>query len=66
MGLQAGRRWPLSVAPLSDPRPEAKPRTNATVFEGHASSPEAQGFKNSMPVPSPRVGRENFNRDKRK
>lgn len=34
----------LSVAPLSDPRPEAKPRTNATVFEGHASSPEAQGF----------------------
>lgn len=34
----------LTVAPLSDPRPEAKPRTNATVFEGHASSPEAQGF----------------------
>lgn len=34
----------LSVAPLSDPRPEAKPRTNATVFEGHTSSPEAQGF----------------------
>src|SRR5690606_34783602 len=28
----------LSVAPLSDPRPEAKPRTNATVFEGHAAS----------------------------
>jgi len=26
----------LTIAPLSDPRPEAKPRGNATVFEGHA------------------------------
>lgn len=34
----------LSVAPLSDPRPEAKPRTNASVFEGHAQSPEDMGF----------------------
>lgn len=34
----------LSVAPLSDPRPEAKPRGNATVFEGHAQTPEQQGF----------------------
>lgn len=34
----------LSVAPLTDPRPEAKPRGNATVFEGHAQSPEALGF----------------------
>lgn len=34
----------LSVAPLSDPRPEAKPRGNATVFEGHAQSPEQLGF----------------------
>jgi hypothetical protein len=34
----------LSVAPLSDPRPEAKPRGNATVFESHAQSPEQVGF----------------------
>jgi hypothetical protein len=34
----------LSVAPLSDPRPEAKPKTNAEVFQGHAKSLEAQGF----------------------
>lgn len=34
----------LSVAPLSDPRPEAKPRGNATVFESHAQTPEQQGF----------------------
>jgi hypothetical protein len=34
----------LSVAPLSDPRPEAKPRGNATVFEQHAQSYEDQGF----------------------
>jgi hypothetical protein len=34
----------LTIAPLSDPRPEAKPRTNAAVFESHAQSPEAQGF----------------------
>lgn len=34
----------LVVAPLSDPRPEAKPRTNATVFEGHAQAPEDIGF----------------------
>lgn len=34
----------LSVAPLTDPRPEAKPRTNATVFENFAQSPEQVGF----------------------
>lgn len=34
----------LSVAPLTDPRPEAKPRSNATVFEGYAQSPEQAGF----------------------
>lgn len=34
----------LSVAPLSDPRPEAKPRSNATVFEGHVQTPEQMGF----------------------
>lgn len=34
----------LSVAPISDPRPEAKPRTNATVFEAHATPYEDQGF----------------------
>jgi hypothetical protein len=34
----------LSVAPISDPRPEAKPRSNATVFEGHASTLEEAGF----------------------
>ena len=34
----------LSVAPLTDPRPEAKPRSNATVFEGHAKSLEQAGF----------------------
>lgn len=34
----------LSVAPLSDPRPEAKPRTNANTFAAHAQSYEEQGF----------------------
>lgn len=34
----------LSVAPLTDPRPEAKPRSNATVFESHAQSLEEAGF----------------------
>lgn len=34
----------LSVAPLSDPRPEAKPRGNATTFEAFAQTPEQQGF----------------------
>lgn len=34
----------LSVAPLSDPRPEAKPRTNANTFAAHAVSYEEQGF----------------------
>ncbi len=34
----------LSVAPQSDPRPEAKPRGNATVFEGHAQSPAEAGW----------------------
>ncbi len=34
----------LSVAPLSDPRPEAKPKTNADVFKGHAQTPEQAGF----------------------
>jgi hypothetical protein len=34
----------FSVAPLSDPRPEAKPKTNAEVFKGHAQSLEDAGF----------------------
>lgn len=34
----------LSVAPLTDPRPEAKPRSNMTVFEAHAQTAEAAGF----------------------
>lgn len=34
----------LSVAPLSDPRPEAKPKSNADVFKGHAQTPEQMGF----------------------
>ena len=34
----------LSVALESDNRPEAKPRTNATVFAGHAQAPEDMGF----------------------
>lgn len=34
----------LSIAPLSDPRPEAKPRTNANVFEGHSTTFEDAGF----------------------
>lgn len=34
----------LSVAPLSDPRPEAKPKTNADVFKGHAQSLPDAGF----------------------
>jgi hypothetical protein len=28
----------LTIAPLSDPRPEAKPRNNETVFQGHAGT----------------------------
>lgn len=31
----------LSVAPLSDPRPAAKPRTNASVFAGHIPEEKA-------------------------
>lgn len=38
---QAGQ---LTIAPLSDPRPEAKPRTNAEVFQSHAVSVEDMGF----------------------
>jgi len=34
----------LSVAPLSDPRPEAKPRTNATTFANFEQTPEQAGF----------------------
>lgn len=34
----------LTVAPLTDRRPEAKPRGNATVFEGHAQTAEQAGF----------------------
>lgn len=34
----------LSVAPIDDPRPEAKPKTNAEVFKGHAQSFEEAGF----------------------
>ena len=34
----------LSVAPLTDPRPEAKPRNNATTFAAHAQTPEEAGF----------------------
>lgn len=34
----------LTVAPLSDPRPEAKPRTNASTFAGFEQSPEDIGF----------------------
>lgn len=34
----------LSVAPLSDPRPEAKPRGNATVFEAFEQTPQEMGF----------------------
>ena len=34
----------LSVAPLSDPRPEAKPRTNATAFANFEQTPEQAGF----------------------
>lgn len=34
----------LSVAPLSDPRPAAKPKGNADVFAAHAQSPEQMGF----------------------
>lgn len=34
----------LSVAPIDDPRPEAKSKTNAVVFEAHAQSPEQMGF----------------------
>lgn len=34
----------LSVAPLSDPRPEAKPKTNAEVFKGHGQTLAEAGF----------------------
>ncbi len=34
----------LSVAPLTDPRPEAKPRGNASTFAAHAQTPEEAGF----------------------
>jgi len=34
----------LSVAPLTDPRPEAKPRTNATTFANFEQTPEQAGF----------------------
>lgn len=34
----------LTIAPLSDPRPEAKPRTNENVFAKHAATPEQAGF----------------------
>lgn len=34
----------LSVAPITDPRPEAKPRGNATTFAGFAQTPEEAGF----------------------
>lgn len=34
----------LTIAPLSDPRPEAKPKTNASVFESHAQTNEQMGF----------------------
>jgi hypothetical protein len=34
----------LTIAPLTDPRPEAKPKTNANVFAAHAASPEQAGF----------------------
>lgn len=34
----------LSVAPITDPRPEAKPRNNASTFAAHAQTPEEAGF----------------------
>jgi hypothetical protein len=34
----------LVVAPITDRRPEAKPRGNAGVFEAHAQTPEEVGF----------------------
>ena len=34
----------LTIAPLSDPRAEAKPRTNATVFGDYQQSNEQMGF----------------------
>lgn len=34
----------LSVAPIDDPRPEAKPKTNADVFGNFAQTPEQMGF----------------------
>lgn len=34
----------LTIAPLSDPRAEAKPLTNETVFANHAQTPEQMGF----------------------
>lgn len=34
----------LTIAPLSDRRPEAKPRTNETVFAQHAGDANAEGW----------------------
>lgn len=34
----------LTIAPLSDRRPEAKPKGNAGVFAAHAQAPEQAGF----------------------
>ena len=34
----------LTIAPITDPRPEAKPRTNATTFAGFEQAPEDLGF----------------------
>lgn len=34
----------LTIAPLSDRRPEARPKGNATVFAAHAQTPEEAGF----------------------
>lgn len=34
----------LTIAPLSDPRPEAKPRTNDVVFAGFQQEPEQAGW----------------------
>jgi len=34
----------LTIAPRSDPRPEAKPPSNAATFAAHAQTPEQMGF----------------------
>jgi hypothetical protein len=34
----------LTIAPITDPRPEAKPRSNATTFANFEQSPEDLGF----------------------